>query len=75
MFLLDIAFVGSSVIRASHRSYMIVKTSVLHGPWSEQASLVWKSKAGGFEDDLENGMRQLAKDEFGVELDENAFMG
>jgi aarF domain-containing kinase len=40
-----------------------------------ETQLVWKSHAGGFEDDLENGMRKLAKDEFGVELDENAFMG
>jgi aarF domain-containing kinase len=75
LFLLDIAFVGSSVLRVCHRSWLIVKNSVTHGPWSPEAKLIWKSKAGGFEDDLESGMRQLAKDEFGVELDENAFMG
>jgi aarF domain-containing kinase len=75
LFLLDIAFVGSSVLRACHRSWLIVKNSVTYGPWSPEAKIIWKSKAGGFEDDLENGMRQLAKEEFGVELDENAFMG
>jgi aarF domain-containing kinase len=75
LFLLDIAFVGSSVLRVCHRSWLIVKNSVIHGPWSQQTYIAWKSKAGGFEDDLEHGMRQLAKEEFGVELDENAFMG
>ncbi|EPQ30183.1 uncharacterized protein PFL1_02299 [Pseudozyma flocculosa PF-1] len=30
---------------------------------------------GGFEDDLERQMRKMAKDEFGVELDEGAFIG
>ncbi len=29
----------------------------------------------GFEDDLEKSMRKMARDEFGVELDEGAFMG
>lgn len=75
LLLLDIAFVGSSVLRVGHRSWIIFKMSILHGPWSQEAHLAWKSKAGGFEDDLESGMRQLAKDEFGVELDENAFAG
>lgn len=75
LFLLDIAFVGSSVLRVCHRSWLIIKNSILHGPWSQEAKIVWKSKVGGFEDDLESGMRQLAKDEFGVELDENAFAG
>lgn len=75
LFLLDIAFLGSSVLRTCHRSWLIVKNSLRYGPWSSEAKVVWKSRAGGFEDDLESGMRQLAKDEFGVELDDNAFMG
>lgn len=53
----------------------LVRDSVLYGPTSKQLQDTWKSTRGGFEDDLEKGMRKLAKDEFGVELDENAFIG
>ena len=42
-----------------------------------RSALLGKSdpNARGFEDDLEQSMRQMARDEFGVELDEGAFVG
>lgn len=69
LFLLDIAFVGSSFWRGCQRGWLIIKTGIIHGPLSQQTKIAWKSKAGGFEDDLEQGMRQLAHDEFGIELE------
>lgn len=75
LLLLDGVFVGSSLWRGLKWSWNFISASLTHGPFSKQARKTWNAQTGGFEDDLEQGMRQLAKDEFGVELDENAFMG
>ncbi|CBQ70632.1 conserved hypothetical protein [Sporisorium reilianum SRZ2] len=66
LLLLDLAFIGSGV---SHWLRYFFRAPV--------SALLGKSdpKAGGFEDDLEQSMRQMARDEFGVELDEGAFVG
>lgn len=75
LLLLDGVFVGSALWRGLKWSYNLFFATITHGPFSKQARKTWNAQSGGFEDDLEQGMRQLAKDEFGVELDENAFMG
>ncbi|SPO21655.1 uncharacterized protein UTRI_01137_B [Ustilago trichophora] len=66
LLVLDMAFVGSGV---SHWLRYLFRSPI--------SALMGKSdpNAGGFEDDLEQSMRQMARDEFGVELDESAFVG
>ncbi|TKY84901.1 hypothetical protein EX895_005981 [Sporisorium graminicola] len=66
LLVLDMAFIGSGV---SHwlRYFFRAPVSALMGRRDPNA--------GGFEDDLEQSMRQMARDEFGVELDEGAFVG
>lgn len=66
LLVLDFAFVGSGV---SHWLRYLFRAPL--------SALMGKSdpKAGGFEDDLEQSMRQMAREEFGVELDEGAFVG
>lgn len=66
LLVLDFAFIGSGI---SHWLRFLFRAPV--------SALMGKSdpKAGGFEDDLEQSMRQMARDEFGVELDEGAFVG
>ncbi|SOV06695.1 uncharacterized protein UDID_01847 [Ustilago sp. UG-2017a] len=66
LLVLDLAFVGSGL---SHWLRYLFRAPV--------SALMGKSdpKRGGFEDDLEQSMRQMARDEFGVELDEGAFVG
>lgn len=66
LLVLDLAFVGSSL---SHWLGFLMR--------APRSALLGKSdpNARGFEDDLEQSMRQMARDEFGVELDEGAFVG
>lgn len=66
LLVLDLAFIGSGL---SHWLKYFFRAPV--------SALMGKSdpKKGGFEDDLEQSMRQMARDEFGVELDEGAFVG
>ena len=66
LLVLDLAFIGSGV---SHWFRYLLRSPI--------SALMGKSdpKARGFEDDLEQSMRQMARDEFGVELDEGAFIG
>lgn len=66
LFALDLAFVGSGVTHW-FRYFLRAPVSALLGRSDPNA--------GGFEDDLEQSMRQMARDEFGVELDEGAFVG
>lgn len=75
LLLLDGVFFGSALWHGIKWSWQLMSNSIAYGPWSAEVRRTWKAQSGGFEDDLEQGMRQLAKDEFGVELDENAFMG
>jgi aarF domain-containing kinase len=75
LLILDFAFVGSAFVKAFSKGWVVVKQSVLHGPWSQQAYIAWAAKTGGLEDDLEAGMRKMAKDEFGIELQDDAFIG
>lgn len=66
LLVLDLAFIGSG---ASHWLRYFFRAPV--------SALMGKSdpNKGGFEDDLEQSMRQMARHEFGVELDEGAFVG
>lgn len=75
LLLLDVAFVGSAAVRSVAWTWHVVRSALLHGPRSGEVRAKWNQKSGGFEDDLEQGMRRMAKDEFGVDLDESAFMG
>uniref|UniRef100_V5GJP8 Putative mitochondrial chaperonin n=1 Tax=Kalmanozyma brasiliensis (strain GHG001) TaxID=1365824 RepID=V5GJP8_KALBG len=63
---LDLAFIGSGVTHW-FRYFFRAPVSALMGKSDPNK--------GGFEDDLEQSMRQMARDEFGVELDEGAFVG
>lgn len=66
LFVLNFAFIGSGV---THWIKFFFKAPL--------AALLGRSdpEVGGFEDDLEQSMRKMARDEFGVELDEGAFAG
>ncbi|GAC97021.1 potential mitochondrial chaperonin [Pseudozyma hubeiensis SY62] len=66
LLVLDMAFIGSGI---SHwfKFFFRAPASALLGRSDPNK--------GGFEDDLEQSMRQMARDEFGVELDEGAFVG
>ncbi|PWZ03230.1 ABC1-domain-containing protein [Testicularia cyperi] len=66
LLVLDVAFIGSGI---SHWLSYLFRAPV--------SALLGRSdpNKGGFEDDLEQSMRKMARDEFGVELDEGAFVG
>lgn len=66
LLVLDLAFIGSAI---SHwLSYFArAPASALMGKTDPNKR--------GFEDDLEQSIRQMARDEFGVQLDEGAFLG
>lgn len=59
LFVLDVAFVGSAVIRVLHKAGVILVSSIKYGPFSIEVKRAASKTAGGFEDDLEAGMRQL----------------
>lgn len=59
LFVLDLAFVGSAVVRSLHKASVIFVSSLKYGPFSKEVKRAASKTAGGFEDDLEAGMRQL----------------
>ncbi|KAN0060806.1 hypothetical protein ACQY0O_007465 [Thecaphora frezii] len=66
LLLLDIAFWASGF---SHWMLFLLRHPLMVVKGQRDA------QQRGFEDDLEKSMRKMAKDEFGVELDEGAFIG
>lgn len=69
LFVLDMAFVTSKV---SHwMSFLFQRPLQALGLKKKEPGV----QGGGFEDDLERRMKKMARDEFGVELDDSAFMG
>ncbi|SNX82614.1 uncharacterized protein MEPE_01320 [Melanopsichium pennsylvanicum] len=66
LFLLDFAFLGSTMTHWIRYLFRNPKRALLGR---------FDSDPKGFEDDLEKSMRQMAREEFGVELDQGAFIG